>query len=482
MKKTIILIIAALFAFVSCEVQSIENPEENAPMVFKLSAVQADAAATKAIKTGWENGDVVFVFISGQTAPNYLELKWNGSEWVNTVKGTVTEIADGTNMLAVYLPFGNDATVEADGGSYKFDKTIYSYYLSGATTASVTAGVVSGTFNMTIPDNYVQFFITDGSASNGNAALREANLIPTAVSSIPADVSAVMETARPAGFAMPGYAYSGGYLFSGKLAVANTSRDYHFGLVNGDSNKQATATNKTMTSHYAANITGLTWTDAAMQLVDLGLSVKWANCNLGATTEDGYGDYYAWGEIEPYYKEGINPEGDLTNASNWRDGKTAGYDWDSYKFWNGSTFTKYNTTDELMSLLPEDDAVQLKIGGGWRMPSREDWKALLDTKSDEVNYIWTWCDGETTKYNGTSPVKGWEIKKKSSGAKVFLPAAGSLIGKDHKSIGSRGLYWSSSRYVLEDPVEGFAGLSFGSESAYWAPGERRYGLSVCPVR
>ena len=62
------------------------------------------------------------------------------------------------------------------------------------------------------------------------------------------------------------------------------------------------------------------------EYVDLGLSVKWATCNIGATTPEEYGDYFAWGEVEP--KEY--------------------YEWSTYKYCNGlsSTFTKYCTNSD----------------------------------------------------------------------------------------------------------------------------------------
>ena len=108
--------------------------------------------------------------------------------------------------------------------------------------------------------------------------------------------------------------------------------------------------------------------------VDLGLSVKWAWFNLGASLPEEYGDYYAWGETEPYYSS-LDP---LT----WKDGKEAGYYWLSYKWCMGSgdTMTKYCTestytygyngfTDGKTVLNLEDDAAHVNLGGKWRMPT-----------------------------------------------------------------------------------------------------------------
>ena len=199
---------------------------------------------------------------------------------------------------------------------------------------------------------------------------------------------------------MPGYVYSGGYLFSGLLAdgAKNTSTDYDFGLVKGLSNKLATATGKTLYISdpsdpgypaRAANITGLDWTtDAPMQMVDLGLSsgTKWANMNLGASTETAYGSYYAWGEVEP---------------------KTV-YSNSTYKWYSGS-LSKYCAADGKTVLDAEDDAAWVNMGGSWRMPTKAEIEELVATKSNTTDYTW--------EKVGDS---GWRVTRKSTGKSIFL--------------------------------------------------------------
>ena len=88
------------------------------------------------------------------------------------------------------------------------------------------------------------------------------------------------------------------------------------------------------------------------EYVDLGLSVKWATFNVGATKPEGYGDYFAWGETEPK---------DV-------------YDWSTYKWCNGSSTTlkKYNvdsnrgTVDNKFFLESVDDVATVRWGGDWR--------------------------------------------------------------------------------------------------------------------
>ena len=152
--------------------------------------------------------------------------------------------------------------------------------------------------------------------------------------------------------------------------------------------------------------------------VDLGLSVYWATTNIGASTPEDYGDYYAWGETET--------KGD--------------YSWSTYKFGTSSSgpFSKYNTkesygtVDNKTVLDPEDDVAHVKLGGNWRMPTDEEWTEL------RTKCTWTW-----TTQNG---VNG-RLVTASNGNSIFLPAAGYRYATYHTNAGSYGYYWSSSLYT-----------------------------------
>ena len=148
--------------------------------------------------------------------------------------------------------------------------------------------------------------------------------------------------------------------------------------------------------------------------IDLGLSVKWANMNVGATNPQDYGNYYAWGETS-------------TKET---------YNWSTYFYTNdgGSTFTKYNK--RLKTVLdPEDDAAHVNWGGSWRMPTNAEWQELCD------NCTWTW-----TTQNGINGYKVTSNKEGYTDRFIFLPAAGYRYGSDLNGVGSNGLYWSSSLY------------------------------------
>lgn len=133
-----------------------------------------------------------------------------------------------------------------------------------------------------------------------------------------------------------------------------------------------------------------------VEYVDLGLPSGnlWAKCNLGASAPEAYGDYYAWGEVEPkqeytksnhkWYKEGAPSQG----------------------------FTKYNNEDGKLTLEDEDDAVIQKIGNGWRTPTLADFRELTNQKYTTI---------EKTTLNG---VAGYQITSKKNKKSIFIPCAG----------------------------------------------------------
>ena len=187
------------------------------------------------------------------------------------------------------------------------------------------------------------------------------------------------------------------------------------------------------------------------EYVDLGLSVKWASYNIGATKPEEYGDYFAWGETAT---------------------KTI-YDWSTYEHCRGSyaTLTKYNissgygTVDNKTELDAIDDAVVVNWGGSWRMPTHAEMTELRD------NCTWTW-----TSQNG---VNGCKVTSKRNGNSIFLPAAGYRQFSDLINAGSLGYYWSSS---LGTGTPNYARhVGFDSSDVDWYNGDRYLGFTVRPV-
>ena len=186
--------------------------------------------------------------------------------------------------------------------------------------------------------------------------------------------------------------------------------------------------------------------------VDLGLSVKWATFNVGATKPEEYGDYFAWGETKP---------------------KTA-YNWSTYKFELGTDsngpFSKYvnqsnyGTVDNKTVLDPEDDAAHVNWGGSWRMPTLEECDELIN------KCTWTW-----TTQNG---VNG-RLVTGPNGKSIFLPAAGFRYDTNLRGAGSLGDYWSSSLSTVSPDYA--YDVYFRSDYVDWCNSYRYNGFSVRPV-
>jgi hypothetical protein len=193
------------------------------------------------------------------------------------------------------------------------------------------------------------------------------------------------------------------------------------------------------------------------EAIDLGLSVKWASFNLGASTPEGYGHYFAWGEVD----------------------MKSGYSWSNYKYCNGSssTMTKYcnkssygnnGFTDTKTTLDLKDDAAHVSWGGSWRIPT----KAEIDELLNSDNCTWT-----RTAQNG---VNGYLVTSKITGhegASIFLPAAGCYDGTSFNVC--LGFYWTSS--LSTSLPFGAYGFCFGSDYHETSGYDRSWGLPVRPV-
>ncbi len=200
-------------------------------------------------------------------------------------------------------------------------------------------------------------------------------------------------------------------------------------------------------------------TPAGVEAVDLGLpsGLKWANMNVGASSPENYGDYFAWGET--------TPQSDNT------------YKWESYKWCNGryNTQTKYcnnseygndGFTDNKTVLDAGDDAARANWGGDWRMPTKADFDELINNTTSE----WT-------AQNGVYGRKFTSNKTGNSNS-IFLPAAGYRWNGELYSVGSYSRYWSST---LDES------LPFGAWSLYFRSGDvgtgyENYRCSGQPVR
>ncbi|MBR5843183.1 MAG: hypothetical protein IKY75_01195 [Bacteroidaceae bacterium] len=183
------------------------------------------------------------------------------------------------------------------------------------------------------------------------------------------------------------------------------------------------------------------------QFVDLGLTVKWASCNVGADTPEEYGDFFSWGDIEtkPSYT------GDSCRT----------YERAVYR---GGKYSPYKKGIDEICTDAEYDAARANWGGAWHMPTKAHMDELVSRCS------WEWVElGEVKGYKVTGP----------SGNSIFLPAAGWLYGSSHTNVGVVGAYWCSTP-IMAGNKEAYRLLFANGEIL--VQGYNRYcGFTVRPV-
>lgn len=181
----------------------------------------------------------------------------------------------------------------------------------------------------------------------------------------------------------------------------------------------------------------------AGESVDLGLSVKWASCNLGATKPEEYGGYYAWGET-------------VTKEM---------YTEFTYSYYNKST-TEYTSIGSDISGTSYD-AATINLGKGWRMPTKAEMEELVSK-----------CTWEWKEVNG---VNGYRITR--NGYSIFMPAAGLVVYDPSKpgDINKLLYYWTSDEKTSEYSYYLYAQSNkYGTNynGGAWA---KYHGLSIRPV-
>lgn len=176
--------------------------------------------------------------------------------------------------------------------------------------------------------------------------------------------------------------------------------------------------------------------------MDLGLSVLWARYNVGATSPEEYGGYYAWGETE--------------TKSN--------YSCENYKYYNSATDTFINIGDDISGT--QYDVAHVKWGNGARMP-----------RFAEIEEIINNCSWSVSTYNG---VKVMTVTGQNSNS-IFLPFAGYRYDDELTKAGYCGCCWSGTCY--EDDGD-YVDYLYFYDNGYrdWDSNDRNFGRSVRPVK
>jgi hypothetical protein len=468
MKKTIFALFALLAVF-ACNRNEVDfqNPDwekDNTPMSFSLSvnAIGGDAETKAALKAGWSDGDVVYIFFDA-IPTKYVKKTFNGSAWSDTYPGgdfvagdfSASGPAASRNMTAVWFPQGEVDVTYADS---KFSFTIggekiYSHYMSVYAAYSISGTTVSGTLDMEKPAGFVQFFVPGIAAGDAPAyRLMESHLTPKACDYV-ALAGGVNESALADGYSLKGMAFTTdesvtGALFGGYLSSAGTTTSYKFSLVKGVSAALPAAEGTYTLLGYRNIAAGTSMTFPTIEggawgemspFVDLGFGdIQWATGNL---KDDGTivsplatGDYYQWGATAVY-------------------ANTAQY---------------YTGNTELPS---NRDIAYLRSSGNWHMPSKAQFDALVN--SANTTGTWVVTGGPT---NG-----GWLFTSKENGISLFFVIAGEYASGTLNNLGVWGRCWSST--PLEN--DSYRAYYLILSNSAWMAGTNRdprdWGIPVRPI-
>ena len=210
--------------------------------------------------------------------------------------------------------------------------------------------------------------------------------------------------------------------------------------------------------------------------LDLTSGTKWAKMNVGASSEKDAGLYFAWGETQGYTASQVGT-GEGQKAFSWSD-----YAWTED---NDSTMSKYNATDNKVTLDEADDAAAANMGGDWHMPNRAQCIELFkETKNGFVTnagaftqYAWSDSNGYSSPTSTTATISNWDTAGyfffKNSYTSVtdaisaedylFVPAAGRCEGGEVYLVGIRGYVWASA--LSSENVESAWYFYFDSDEA-----------------
>lgn len=187
------------------------------------------------------------------------------------------------------------------------------------------------------------------------------------------------------------------------------------------------------------DIVSIDFESEAHRSVDLGLSVRWAACNVGADAPEALGNLYAWGEVA----------------------RKRDYAEENYRYYSNG---EYQNIGVNICGSIQYDVARLLWGEPWRLPTRGEVRELMEKcqwVADTLNNV--------AGYRITGP----------SGRSIFLPSAGCQTGKEREEVGTGGYYWTGSLNT-QMPSSAY-NLNFQGYDGEWTA-SRAYGFSIRPVR
>jgi len=461
MKKTLLFAAAAL-ALAAC---SIETPvkEEGAidasKIVFNINVQNADAPATKGIKTAWEDGDDVYVFFEDNTA-KYVKMTYDGSAWTYNVlgDGALSLAAFGKKLSAVYMPdFVCSAAPTYDSENYRWTfGSVDGYYqkaeaVSYTVTSTGDVNTLSATISLTAPANIMQFYVPKDvvtAPGTGNEYVLTATHV----------INYTFNGIVPGGAASQGNIFKGfpmtanygtiggdeGYYFWGILEGTGTYT-YDFQLVARNADKKYA-----ISSYSASKDPGVEISSAAFKLSTL--------TNNGNFVSLGYagGPLWATGNIDKTHSKIVDP---LEAGEYFKYGKTTPY---------SNSGSGYYGEENPLS--PDAD-VAYAVNKAWRIPTKAQFDALINASNTTTDWKTDWTNIGTAK-------GGRLITSKVNGISLFFAAAGGYLNGTFSGAGNGGEYWSSTPYDWGHAYY----LYFVSGSISTKNQTRASGYSVRPVK
>ena len=466
--KTIVLIALA----VSCAKEiGIESAPEAATRRYNLSFAESTktelSGSGSTRQVNWNSGDAIKYYTEpGQSSPASTTVALEGSnayvtiprgradEFINAVYGA-SQLSSGSssdNTMYVNSPVKNSQNYTSFSQAHlcaAFSDDIENPNLAFHNAAAVFKFTSSAKVSKLVFYGNNSEVITAG--SNGSLKITHS---AGALTVTPTSAGGTSVTIQTGGAESDFYIAVLPVNFGGGITV--DCYDSNLELI---ATKKTTNAVNTVSSSGAPKILNLgsvqDWLNNPLPVaVDLGLSVKWARTNLGATVPEEYGDYFAWGETS-------------TKES---------YTWSDYAFGasKNGTFFKYvidaglGAIDHKTVLDPGDDAAHAILGGDWRIPTKEEVEELMT----KCQWSWTTRNG-VSGYRVTSNVAGY------SGVSIFLPANGMFGGASKSDVGTVGNYWSSSI----SPEASYHAISPYFSQSYIKSGNcyRYFGLGIRPV-
>ena len=449
MKKIIILALTALAAlsFVSCDKEAVPV-EASTPIKFNIT-VSDPSAGTRAVKQGWENGDVINLwFDENQSKEPDMTLTYQDGSWF--FSEVRQEIAQGIKTDG-YLKFFWEGSNDWDSWVQPYDFLPYTYappkgkgipmilkqsgneqnnaYHFDKSTNTLSANLVW---------NYqtnLQVVVEGITPADGYKMSRtdDSDLYTVSLYSINQDGTNGSNGSTPVYGVANGDNATAFYFH----VIRPGEQEITFRLIAPDNSETLYKVTKTFdfengqnaTVFYAARIPKVKFYTGIVDghpYVDMGESHKWAITNVGADKPEGVSDYFAWGDPETHYV--------TQDPLVWKEGMEQGYGFDAYTRY-GRLFgglTKYNGTDGKTVLDPEDDPATVNWSAAWRSPTKEEWEWLVE------NCSWNW-----TTLNG---IIGMMVTSQINGNSIFLRAGGCYTGSQPSTdqITKECMYWSSS--------------------------------------